>query len=294
MPDNLSLLLAPAVAVLLALFYINLRVASPILAIPIRWLRWILFALFAAETNNQFNLIDRPFWVIAVAVFVLWFLFESGFNWLKVSAISLSPLPLFPRYVVNSGGDEWPTQRRLLRVRDWLRDNRFTHVQALKAEIGGGIWLRTSVYHNHDSTLRLHVLFVPQENGAITVCYSLATLTTGVRRYVTDNLYIPFGGFYPESWHVDRSPWRRNLTRLVARHRERLAASGETPLTWEISPIDDINQQQQHMEVINTELGYLLPHSDREEFGKITPEGRFRIWKEAWLLDYLGIAGRYH
>lgn len=293
MPESLSLLLAPAVAVLLLLFYINLRVASPILAIPIRWLRWILFAFFAAETNDQLALVDRPFWVVAFAVFLLWFLLESGFNWLKVSAISLSPLPLFPRYVVNSGGDEWPTQQRLLKVRDWLRDSRFVHAQALKAEIGGGIWLRTSVYQSHDQTQRLHVLFVPQENGAITVCYSLATLTAGSRRYVTDNLYIPFGGFYPESWHVDRNPWRRNLAKLVAHHRARLEQSGETAQAWEISPIDDINQQQQQMEMINTELGYLLPHAEREEYGKITPEGRFRIWKEAWLLNYFGIAGRY-
>lgn len=294
MSEELSLLLAPALAVLLLLFYINLRVASPILAIPIRWLRWILFAIFTAQANEQLALVDRPFWVIAVVVFILWFLLEAGFNWLKVSAISLSSLPLFPRYLVNTGGDEWPTQKRLLRVRDWLRDHRFVHVQALKAEIGGGIWLRTSVYHNQDNTLRLHVLFVPQENGAITVCFSLATLTTGTRRYVTDNLYIPFGGFYPESWHVERNPWRRDLAGLENRHRDRLTRSGETPITWEISPIDDINQQQQHMELINLELGYLLPHAAREEFGKITPEGRFRIWKEAWQLDYLGIATRYH
>ena len=294
MPETLSLFLAPSVALLLLLFYINLRVASPVLAIPIRWLRWVLFALFAAQTNELLVLVDRPFCVVAATVFLLWFLLESGFNWLKVSAISLSSMPLFPRYVVNSSGDEWPTQKRLLKVRDWLRENQFVHLQALKAELGGGIWLRTSVYQNHDNTLRLHVLFVPQENGAITVCYSLATQVTGNRRYVTDNLYIPFGGFYPESWQVERSPWRRSLLRLVARHRARLEKSGEQVLPWEINPIDDINQQQQHMEMINTELGYLLPHADREEFGKITPEGRFRIWKEAWLLDYLGIAGRYH
>jgi hypothetical protein len=293
MPETLSLFLAPSVAVLLLLFYINLRVASPILAIPIRWLRWILFALFAAQTNAQFSLINRPFWAVSAAVFLLWFLLESGFNWLKVSAISLSPMPLFPRCVVNSGGDEWPTQKRLLKVRDWLRENLFVHVQALKAELGGGIWLRTSVYQNRDNTVRLHVLFVPQENGAITVCYSLATTVAGARRFVTDNLYIPFGGFYPESWHVERSPWRRNLARLVARHRVRVEQSGVKPQPWEISPIEDINQQQQHMEMINTELGYLLPHAEREEFGKITPEGRFRVWKEAWLLDYLGIASRY-
>jgi len=293
MQDALSLFLAPSVALLLLLFYINLRLASPILAIPIRWLRWVLFALFVAQTNEELTLIDRPFWVVTSAVFLLWFLLESGFNWLKVSAISQSPLPLFPRYIINSSGDEWPTQKRLLKVRDWLRNNQFVHVQALKAELGGGIWLRSSIYHNEDHTLRLHVLFVPQENGAITVCYSLATLATGTRRYVTDNLYIPFGGFYPESWYVERDPWCRSLARLVARHRARLKKSGETAITWEISPYDDINQQQQHMEAINTELGYLLPNAEREEFGKITPEGRFRIWKEAWQLDYLGIASRY-
>jgi len=293
MPETISVFLAPSVAILLLLFYINLRVASPILAIPIRWLRWILFALFMAQANVQLALIDRPFWVVTLAVFLVWFLIESAFAWLKVSAISQSPMPLFPRYVVNTGGDEWPTQKRLLRVRDWLRDQQFSHVQALKAELGGGIWLRASVYQNQDNTLRLHVLFVPQENGAITVCFSLASLTAETRRYITDNLYIPFGGFYPESWLVERAPWSRGLPRLVARHQARLKNSGETVRRWEISPIDDINQQQQHMEMINTELGYLLPNAEREEFGKITPEGRFRIWKEAWLLDYLGVAGRY-
>jgi hypothetical protein len=230
MPETLSLFLAPSVAVLLLLFYINLRVASPVLAIPIRWLRWLLFALFAAQSNEQLGWIDRPFWAVAGAVFLLWFLLESGFNWLKVSAISLSPMSLFPHYVVNSSGDEWPTQPRLLKVRDWLRGQHFTPVQALKAELGGGVWLRTSVYHDPAGTLRLHVLFVPQENGSLTVCFSLATQTADGRRYVTDNLYIPFGGFYPESWHVERRPWRRSLAKLVARHRERLQRAGSPEL----------------------------------------------------------------
>ncbi|MEJ1973700.1 MAG: hypothetical protein WDM96_14925 [Lacunisphaera sp.] len=293
MSEALSLFLAPSAALLLLLFYINLRLASPLLAIPIRWLRWILFAIFAAQANAQVEFIDRPLWVVAIAAFLGWFLIESAFNWLKVSAISLSPLPLFPRYVVNTSGDEWPTQHRLLKVRDWLREHRFTPVQALKAELGGGIWLRTSVHHNANATIRLHTLFVPQESGAITVCFSLSTRTESGRRYVTDNLYIPFGGFYPESWHVERTPWRRSLRRLMTRHERRLAASGEQAVAWDTSPIDDINQQQQQMEMVNTELGYLQPHADREEYGKITPEGRFRVWKEAWLLDYLGVAQRY-
>jgi hypothetical protein len=79
----------------------------------------------------------------------------------------------------------------------------------------------------------------------------------------------------------------------MARHERRLAAAGEELMPWDTSPIDDINQQQQQMETVNTELGYLQPHADREEYGKITPEGRFRVWKEAWLLDYFGVAQRY-
>ena len=293
MTETLSLFLAPASALLLLLFYINLRVASPLLAIPIRWLRWVLFALFFAETSHRFTLIDRPFWVVALGALLVWFLVESAFNWLRVSAISLSPLPLFPKFVANTSGDEWPTNARLLRVRDWLREQGFTHVQALKAEVGGGVWLRVSVYQSADGTMRLQTAFLPQESGAITVCFSLSSETARGHRYVTDNFFLPFGGFYPENWFIERSPWRRSLPRLVKRHCARLAAAGETAVPWTIEPLADLNRQQQLMEQINTELGFLLPHSEREEHGKITPEGRFRVWREAWFLDYFGLAGRY-
>lgn len=293
MTETMSLVLAPAAALLLVLFYLNLRIASPLLAIPIRWLRWVLFALLAAETSQRFDLVDRPFWVVAVGAFLLWFLLESGVNWLRVSAISLSPLPLFPKFTANLSGDEWPVQERLLRVREWLRAERYTPVQALKAEVGGGVWLRVSVYQSPDRTIRLQVAFLPQDSGAITVCHSLATETADGRRYVTDNFFLPFGGFYPERWFVERNPWRRSLPALVARHRRRLAAAGAEAVPWETEPLDDLNRQQQSMEQVNTELGFLLPHADREEHGKITPEGRFRVWQEAWQLDYLGLPRRY-
>jgi len=294
MTETITLLLAPAAALLLLLFYVNLRIASPLLAIPIRWLRWVLFALFAAETNERFGWIDRPFGVVAVAAFIMWFLLESALNWLRVSDISLSPLPLFPKFVVNSGGDEWPTNRRLLKMRDWLRENHFSPVQALKAEVGGGIWLRVSVYQNADHTVRLQVAFLPQDSGAITVCSSLASMTRSGRRYVTDNFFLPFGGFYPEEWYIDRSPWRRSLPRLLALHRRRVARAGDKAAPWEGDPLSDLNRHQQLMERLNTELGFLLPHTEREEHGKITPEGRFRIWREAWMLDYFGLSSRYH
>lgn len=292
MTETLSWLLA-ATTTLLLLLYINLRLASPLLAIPIRWLRWLLFALFAAEANMRSGWVDRSYWVVLASAFLLWLLAESAFNWLRVSAISLSPLPLFPKFILNSSGGEWPTHRRLLKVRDWLRTNHFTAVQALKSEVGGGIWLRVSVYQNRDNTVRLQVAFLPQESGAITVCYSLSSETQDGRRYITDNFFLPFGGFYPEQWYVDRSPWRRTLPRMLEYHLRRLKKADATAVAWETDPLEDLNRQQQLMEQINTQLGFLLPTAEREEYGKITPEGRFRVWKEAWLLDYFGLPTRY-
>ena len=81
---------------------------------------------------------------------------------------------------------------------------------------------------------------------------------------------------------------------MLAYHLVRLKQAKETPVAWEIDPLEDLNRQQQQMEQINTQLGFLLPNAEREEHGKITPEGRFRIWKEAWLLDYFGLSSRYN
>src|SRR5690606_10267186 len=149
---------------------------------------------------------------------------------------------------VNEDGDEWPIQPRLLKLREWLRAQGFKQVQALKAEIGGGIYLRVSVYQDTGATIRVQVTFIPQASGAITVCYALVSLTEDGARYVTDNLYVPFAGFYPEHWFVERAPWRRSLARLLARHRARLAHAGAPIETFSVEPLVDFNTTQQELD----------------------------------------------
>jgi hypothetical protein len=283
-----------AMIVSLVLFQFNQRQGSPVLAIVNRWLRWIIFAFGAAFICSDFQLIERPYWVLAASFFLLWFLGETLYNWLAISALSLSPLPLFPRYTANQSGDEWPTHASLLKVRDWLRSNGYKQVQALRAEIGGGIYLRLSIFQDASAKLRLQVMFLPQPSGVISVCYVLTSMTAEGNRYVTDNLYIPFGGFYPESWLVERQPWRRSLPKLVDHHLARVAAAGEVAVPFPYEPLVDINAAQNELDRLNTELGFLVPHAEREEQGKITHEGRYRVWKEIWMLDYLGRSTRYH
>ena len=290
----ISYIVLGAVALSLLLIRLNQRLASPLLAIIDRWLRWLVFAFAGAELCRQFGWIDRPYSVLVLCGFILWVLGETLYNWLAISALSLSPFPLFPRYILNASGEGWPVHPRLLAVRDWLREQGFRPVQALKAEVGGGVYLRVSVYQNPEATLRIQVTFLPQANGSLTACYSLTTLAPDGTRYVTDNLYIPFGGFYPESWFVERAPWRRSLAKLLERHRARIAARGVTPAPFAVEPLADLNSAQRELDQINTELGFLHPHGEREDFGKITHEGRYRVWKEIWMLNYLGRAARYH
>jgi hypothetical protein len=282
-----------AMLVSLLLMQLNLRVGSPLLSILDRWLRWFVFAFGAAQFAIEFKLIDRPFWVLAIVFFIVWFLGETLYNWLAITAHSLSPLPLFPRYTVNSSGEEWPVQPRLLKIREWLRTQGFRQVQALKAEIGPGVFLRVSIYQDAQATVRVQVTFIPQANGAISVCFGVTSVTADGARYITDNLYVPFAGFYPENWFVERAPWRRSLRRLLARHRNRLTRARVTAIPFTTEPLVDLNAVQHELDQLNTEMGFLHPHAAREDLGKFTQEGRYRVWKEYWMLNYLGRAARY-
>jgi hypothetical protein len=285
--DSAQIILGIA-SVSLLLYLLNQRVLSPAVAILHRWVRWILFSVATAYLVGELGWSDRPFWAVAVAGFLGWFLIESIYHWLAIRALSLSPLPLFPRFVVNTSGEEWPTQRRLFRLREWMRREKFHLVQSLKAEVAPGVFLRLSVYHDSTDTLRLQVAFIPQPSGGISVCYTLASRTADDFRYVTDNLHLPFGGFSPENWLVERRPWTRSLAALLRRHRRRLTRAGVPLAAWLTDPLDDLNRQQSQLEKVNTELGFLIPHHEREEYGKISKEGCYRVWLEVWLLNYLG------
>jgi hypothetical protein len=141
--------------------------------------------------------------------------------------------------------------------------------------------------------LRVQVTFLPQTNGTIGLCYTLTSVTANGERYVTDNLTVPFAGFYPENWFVDRRPWSRSLPGLLARHRARMLTAKAVAVPFALEPLVDLNAVQNELDRLNTELGFLHPHPEREDFGKITHEGRYRVWKEIWMLNYLGRAQRY-
>lgn len=264
------------------------RLLIPTFLVIGRWTRWFLFAALFAYFLKVFELSFRPDWVHFITGFALWFVLETGYNWIAIKALSRSELPLFPVFYVNEDGDEWPADKRFIELKDWLRAEKYNRLSALKAELFEGTFLRASVYESEDSFIRLQILFLPKRKGGAIACYTITTQTKSSERLITDNLFLPYGGYYPESWNICRKPLIGSLKRLLLLHHKRLLNSKLEPVTVEDDALVELNDQQRILERFNTETGFLVPRPRQEEEGKITSEGCYRLWKEMWLLAYLG------
>ena len=277
----------------LILTWVNGRRASLLISICKRWLWWFTFSTAAAYLAFSFQLIAKPFWVLFSVFFLGWFLIETIYHWLAIKALSNSTVPLFPNFEENPQGEEWAAQKRVLAIRKWLKDKSYKSFTALKAELMPGINLRMQVFQSEDDKTRIQILFIPPKNGAVSVCYTILSQTVDGYRYVTDNTFLPFGGFYPENWFLDRRPLIRGFVRLFKTHKDRIQNTKEVFVAWNDEPLEDVNKQQTILEQVNTDMGVLFPINLREEYGKITWEGRYRVWREIWMLNYFGKAYSY-
>ncbi|MBT62248.1 MAG: hypothetical protein CML13_03455 [Puniceicoccaceae bacterium] len=264
------------------------RLSMPAFIVLGRWTRWFLFAALFAYFLKVFGLSYRPDWVHFVTGLALWFVLETGYNWIAIKALSRSELPLFPEFYENVDGDEWPADARFIELKDWLRTEKYSRLKALKAELFEGTFLRASIYESTDGLTRIQILFLPKSKGGAIACYTISTQSKDGERLITDNLFLPYGGYYPESWNMCRKPLIGSLKRLLLLHRKRLLASGFEPVPVEEDALVELNDQQRILERLNVETGFLVPRPRQEEDGKITYEGRCRLWKEMWMLAYLG------
>jgi hypothetical protein len=264
------------------------RMELPVLNILGRWIRWLLFGALLAFFLSVFELSHRPAWVHFVTGLAVWFLIETGYNWIAIKTLSRSELPLFPSFKENTQRDEWPADKRFIELKDWLKSEGFRRIGALKAELFEGTFLRASVYESADQLTRIQILFLPKRQGGASACYTIQTHGKDDQRVITDNQFLPYGGYYPESWHLTRRPMIGSLKRLLALHRARVIKSGICPVVVDSTALEELNDQQRILERLNTETGFLVPRPQQEEEGKITSDGCYRLWKEMWMLAYLG------
>ena len=290
--DPIYILLGIMTAAIL-LARINRRAPSPVWELVIRWIRWAVFAFGCALLTGCIGLGSHPFWIRVTFFGTLWFLCVTFYNWIAIKALNESTLPLFPKYDPSASGESWPTHPRFLKMREQIRALGFAHMQSATAKITSDVILRVSFFQNASAWVRLKITFMPRASGTAGVCASFSSRTASGRHFITDNVYMPFAGFFPENWFLERHPWKRSLARLLRHHEKRLAANNEHLEPQLTNPVDDLNAHQNTLDRLNTELGFLTPPRERKEHGLVTGAGRYRVWKELWMLNYLGRPARY-
>jgi hypothetical protein len=256
---------------------------SLVLSIANRWIRWSLMALCFAYVVQSMEWSAKPLWLLCVTAFFAWFVIETIYNWLVIKALNKSDIPLFPVYRKDTQEGFWPAF--FLQEKEAIEQAGFKKIDLLFTEIGGELKIRSIFFDDADSKIRLQVMFLPQNNKPFGVFYTLLSKTAN-RLYLTDNMALPFGGFFPENWSVMRRPLS-SFNSLYKKHKKRLEA--ESLLKIEDSALEQVTKQQRLLEAYNTEVGFIHKKpSLSEEEGRISPEGCYRIWKELWLLNYFG------
>ena len=276
--------------VLLALFLpiLGVRYSIPLFQLLSRWIRWILFGVFFSVSINYFELSFRPDWLHFVTGLALWFVLEMSYYLMAIKALSAGEFPLFPQFYENLDGDEWPAEQRYIELREWLSAEGYKHLSSLKAELFEGMCLRACIYQSVDISSRIQILFMPTRKGGTSPSYTIKTYTEPEEWVITDNLSLPYGGYYPAHWNMCRKPLIGSARKLLLLHKKRLKKMNLQSVAIKDSAIEEINEQQRVLERLNTETGFLVPRHLREKEGKISANGRYRIWKEMWLIAYLG------
>ena len=273
--------------------WISMRFGQPLLEICARW-SCLLAASFGAAyllySMDESMLDSRPPWSIVSFLLIGCFLFDTIRTWVKVRSFSYQDTPLFPRYTRNDDTDEWPVDSAYIRLREWIQKNGYKQVESLRAYPFPELCIREFHFDSSDATIRFSVNFIPRGLDTLYVTCSASSISKEGDRYVTDNSFLPYGGYFPDKWKLVRSPLMRSPSRLLKRHEKRLAKSGKEFMPWLDLPLNDINEQHRLLERTNEDKGILNPRPNWEQFGRFSQDGRYRMWKEILLLKYFGVS----
>ena len=255
-----------------------------------RWVRWLLFGFGIAYLLRDWNLSERPFWALAPSFLLLWILFESVYTWLAVKALSISEIPVYPKYRETSDEVAWPVLSYFLSVKEEIRSLGFSREANLTADLGGSLKMRALLYFSEDRKTRLQVVFAPRANGCPAL-FLVFSCKNGDNRWVTDNVWLPFGGIFPGTWSVSRHPFARSAKRLHEKHSRNMKSWAAEPEPFGEDAVETLNAEQDSLDRASTDGGILVPRGQRPEFGKLTGDGKYRVWKQILLLNYLGRVG---
>lgn len=251
------------------------------------WARWLTFACAFSLMLTYFEWSNRADWVHFISGLAAWFILETLYYKISIHMLNISEMDLFPKYKNDTNENLWPINKEVLKIKDLLSEEGFKEEETLKAEIIAHLVIRQAVFLDEARKVRLNVLFIPNAKNEIKLFYSLFSHKTSGEYLLTDNQNMPFGGYYPDHWTVNRYPISHSLKKLLKKHREAMSESEEEWSEVEGDIRTKSNRLQWELEKKNREMGF-LNEPNRENKQQISSEGCFRIWIEMWLLAYFG------
>jgi hypothetical protein len=267
--------------------YLGTRTLSLLPHICNRWIRWILFGLLPAEMATGLRWTTKPFGVIFASGLLLWVLLDSMYAWFSITLVSKSDIPLFPRYYTLEQ-ESWPTHPLYLELKQAIEALGLRWVQTQQAKISDRCQLKAVFFENKERTLRLQALFAVPLTGRLQVSCTCFTQQAPDQLIATDNATMPFGGYYPQGWSWERKPWLTDVRALVEHHAKRIQWDRAVPFVRQ--PSEDTQAWHHSLQQVNHEAGFFNPLEDQEALGRISYEGRYRMWTQHLTLRYLGFA----
>ncbi|MDG1702267.1 MAG: hypothetical protein P8I61_05055 [Opitutae bacterium] len=281
---ELTLLL---LAVYIITYFLNKQLPMRFLGLANHWIRWISFACVFSLILTFFEWSSRPEWVHFVSGLALWFILETLFYKISIHMLNISEMELFPKYKNDTDENLWPLNKEVLKVKELLSKEGFKFEETLKAQIVSHITIRQAIFLDETQKIRLNILFIPNAHNQIKLFYSLLSTKVSGENLIMDNQNMPFGGFYPKHWSVNRFPLCHSLKQLLKKHRKAIEKTADKWALLDEDILTKTNKLQRELERENQDMGFLnMPNN--EEKGQISPEGCFRIWTEMWLLAYFG------
>lgn len=269
------------------LFYLGGRRWSPVISVLNRWVRLATFACSVAYWDQILDWSGRPTWVIFIIAALTWVFVESFLIWVFLSQLSHSSIPLFPRFKSLPSADGMPIHPEFIKTQLQLESMGYKALDTLSLSLSGSFSMWSKVYEkNH---VRVQLLLMPLGRQRFQLHLAVHGMGSDAVRYTVDNFYLPNVAAYPKNYLCLRRPWVRSLTKLLKQHAQLLAAAGGAH-AFSHSGCEDLNRMQSDLEHYNAQGGLLRPlHADTER-GRITQEGRYRIWKALFWLNYFGRA----
>ena len=263
---------------------------SPVNKLIVRWIRLVIIAGFAAIIFKFTFFGGVAYWRLFIMGFLAWIFIDSGYLWLYILAWDKSELPLFPS-VREVERVDWPANTRFFLIKDWIRENNYQEIGCFHYLYEDEILQQLVVFESPDRTVRLQVIIVTDVTGVILDQIVFSSITDSGQVIITDNVFMPYGGVYPENWNVSRYPAIRKIQKIAQNHSASIVADGKLCcVKYEDEAKVWIQDMQNDLERENVLAGILNDRRDRNEYGKMTGEGRYRIWKELLLLNYFSIS----